>query len=716
MDDGGPSVTARRVAAHRLGFTRVAMDYGDPAADEALAADVVDGLVVPPSRMHDYLAARTSFFDRGVTGAIDCGVRQVVTGAAGYDGRSLRYAKPGVRWFEVDHPATQRDKLARLKRLGIAAAGVRFVEADFTRDPVAARLREAGLDADAPSLFLLEGVAVYLEPAVLENVLDQFRQVAAPGSQLAISVSTSRPAEGTRARFQAAVAAMGEPARSFFEAGEAQDLLARTGWLITDADAKADTRGERIRSAGLLTATAGPRSAAGTDSGDAPASGSGSGAASGARAGRPRRSAPSRQAASQPSRSVQPPQEGPLPLSALLSQALVAFTIEFDNQAEHNLPHRTTSHGPSRTGDGAWLVSLVMYENCMRYVTEEPLTAGELEARARTGTNLDGMRRWGYVTIDGTAKKIHQGSPGPDAVLRATAAGLRARAVWAPMSGLIEQRWRDRFGADQVARLRDALVPLVRQLDPGLPDCLPILHAGLRSQIPVLPPRPDPAEPGDPAGLPLPALLARVLLSFAIEYESEAGQSLAAGATVLRVLGEAGTRLRDLPPRAGISKEAVSWALGVLTRAGLAAEEPDPAATPRQGRPPHRPGPAGTGPLSRAHRRDRAALAGAFRRRPGRRPPGGAGTAGHRAGRRAPAAVRRAGAVPGQLAVRGPPSGRPPALPDGPAPRRLPRWQLIPARRPGGWPRWPHSARTSPWTPIRRARRRARRGGRSASW
>ena len=211
MDDGGPSVTARRVAAHRLGFTRVAMDYGDPAADEALAADVVDGLVVPPSRMHDYLAARTSFFDRGVTGAIDCGVRQVVTGAAGYDGRSLRYAKPGVRWFEVDHPATQRDKLARLKRLGIAAAGVRFVEADFTRDPVAARLREAGLDADAPSLFLLEGVAVYLEPAVLENVLDQFRQVAAPGSQLAISVSTSRPAEGTRARFQAAVAAMGEP-------------------------------------------------------------------------------------------------------------------------------------------------------------------------------------------------------------------------------------------------------------------------------------------------------------------------------------------------------------------------------------------------------------------------------------------------------------------------------------------------------------------------
>ena len=76
MEDGGPSVTARRVAAHRLGFARVVTDYGDPAADEALAADVAAGQVAPANRMHDYLAARTSFFDRTVVGAIDRAVRQ----------------------------------------------------------------------------------------------------------------------------------------------------------------------------------------------------------------------------------------------------------------------------------------------------------------------------------------------------------------------------------------------------------------------------------------------------------------------------------------------------------------------------------------------------------------------------------------------------------------------------------------------------------------
>ena len=158
-------------------------------------------------RMRDYLEARTRFFDRVVVGAIGRGVRQIVLGAAGYDGRAFRYARPGVHWYEVDHPATQQDKQERLARLGLAAGQVQFVAADFARDPVADRLTAAGLDPGRPSLFLLEGVAVYLEPAVLERVLGQFRHVARAGSRLAISVSAARPGSETRSRFQATVAA-----------------------------------------------------------------------------------------------------------------------------------------------------------------------------------------------------------------------------------------------------------------------------------------------------------------------------------------------------------------------------------------------------------------------------------------------------------------------------------------------------------------------------
>jgi methyltransferase (TIGR00027 family) len=555
--DAGASVTARRVAAYRLGFTRVPAPYGDAAADEVLAADVAAGQEPAGGRIREYLEARTRFFDRVVVGAIGRGVRQIVVGGAGYDGRALRYAKPGVRWFEVDQPATQRDKRERLARLGLAARQVRFVEADFTRDPVAERLTAAGLEPGRFSLFLLEGVAFYLELTVLERVLRQFREVARPGSRLAISVSLSGAQAQARSRFQALVATLGEPSRSTLEAGEAAELLARTGWQVTvsddDDDPEAAARRERLRAAGLLTASTGPA----TSTGHAPPS-------------TPRRKP------QQPQKPEQP--QEPLSLSALLSQALVAFTIELDNEAEHRLAHRTTNHGAAGQGNGPWLTSLAMFENCMRFVTDQPITVRELETLARTRTNLDGMRRWGYITIDGTARRIHGGRPGPDAVLRATPRGLRARETWLPLPALIEERWRERYGAGQIGRIRGALAAIAGQLDPGLPDCLPILGQVLfsRGPDPALPPRPDMP---DLATLPLPALLSRALLAFALDYEHESETSLAVGANLLRVLHAKGTRLRDLPLLTGISKEAVAWAMGVLLRARLAVSEPDPAAS-----------------------------------------------------------------------------------------------------------------------------------------
>jgi DNA-binding MarR family transcriptional regulator len=219
-----------------------------------------------------------------------------------------------------------------------------------------------------------------------------------------------------------------------------------------------------------------------------------------------------------------------------------------------------------------------MFENCLRFVTDQPITVRELETLARTGTNLDGMRRWGYITIDGAATRTYSGRPGPGAVLRATARGIQARQAWLPLPGLVEQRWRERYGTDQITRLRQPLEAIAGQLDPGLPDVLPILGPTLFSHgpDPALPPRPH--EP-DVASLPLSALLSRVLLGFALEYEGESRVSLAVGANMLRVLGPEGTRLRDLPLSTGISREAANWALGVLARAGLAVEEPDPAAS-----------------------------------------------------------------------------------------------------------------------------------------
>jgi len=230
---GSASYTAQRVAAQRLTFERADAPYGDAAAEERLAADVAAGVSAEAGPLTPYLQARTRFFDRVLVAALDRGMPQVVIAAAGYDGRALRYAKPGVRWFEVDHPATQQDKRARLARLDIASDHVAFVAADFAVDPVAASLADAGHSSGRPTLFLVEGVAVYLALDVLERLLRELRVAAGSGSVLAISLSvdTGSPDQAARrARFNAAVARVGEPAQSTLTVADAADLFARTGW------------------------------------------------------------------------------------------------------------------------------------------------------------------------------------------------------------------------------------------------------------------------------------------------------------------------------------------------------------------------------------------------------------------------------------------------------------------------------------------------------
>ena len=273
-----------------------------------------------------------------------------------------------------------------------------------------------------------------------------------------------------------------------------------------------------------------------------------------------------------------------LPLTTLLSHALVAFTIEFDNEAERQMPHRTTNHGATPNTPGVlcrpWLVSLAMWANCIQFVGEQGIRVGELELLASTPSNLNGLERWGYITVAPDPQDQRAKPRRSDWVIRATPAGRMAQDIWRPLFAVIEQRWAERFGAARIARLRKSLQTLVDQLNEGLPDCLPILGYGLLSIGPQQNRRPSAIRRDRIAvDLPLSALFSRALLTLATEFEERMNLSLAICANLLRVLGEDGTRLRDLPLLAGISKEAVAWAMGVLLRARLAVEAPDPAAS-----------------------------------------------------------------------------------------------------------------------------------------
>jgi hypothetical protein len=245
-----------------------------------------------------------------------------------------------------------------------------------------------------------------------------------------------------------------------------------------------------------------------------------------------------------------------LPLSALLSQALAAFIIEFDNEFEHRAPHRTTNHGSTAGSPSApWLVSMVMWSKFVRFVPEGGISVREL--KRLTGTPEKEMRMWltrlskwwGYLVIEGDA-------------VRPSAGGLKAIEVWQPLTGIIEKRWEERFGADAVDRLRLSMKPVVNQFENHLPDSLPILGYDLCSKVSD--------GTGAKTEQTLPGLLSKILLAFAIEFERQADISLAISANVLRLTGPDGVLVRELPRLSGVSKEAIAMAAGRLQQRGLA--------------------------------------------------------------------------------------------------------------------------------------------------
>ena len=257
------------------------------------------------------------------------------------------------------------------------------------------------------------------------------------------------------------------------------------------------------------------------------------------------------------------------PLSTLLSHILVAFTVELDNAFERRL--RDSGQTPRVT-------SFVMWANFMRFVGDG-ITVAELPdatgiPRARTLSTLGGMERWRYVSVGPNSETRRDGSGSgrglrPDWVVRPTAAGRAAAAIWRPLADEIEERWAERFGAAAVGELRLSLEPIARRPELALPEYIPIVGGASWTVVDAV----SGGTRGDASQAPLSALLSRALLAYALEFEREAELALPLSANVVRVLDERGMNVRDVALRGGISKEAVAMATTFLAKHGYVATE-----------------------------------------------------------------------------------------------------------------------------------------------
>ncbi len=248
METGCPSLTALRVAMRRAAHQIL----DDPKIfDDPLALRVL-GFVdpAPPGQDRKWLeetplsrvlraslAARSRYAEDELCGAIERGVGQYVLLGAGLDTFAYRNPFPeGVlRVFEVDHPATQDWKRARLEQAGIQIPDtLTFSPVDFESQTLEEGLRQAGFDSSRPAFFSWLGVTMYLTNTAVVETLRSIASMPAGSGVIfdyLILPSLMNPAEhrvfdGLAHR----VALAGEPFQTFFDPATLEPMLRDMGF------------------------------------------------------------------------------------------------------------------------------------------------------------------------------------------------------------------------------------------------------------------------------------------------------------------------------------------------------------------------------------------------------------------------------------------------------------------------------------------------------
>ena len=261
MTDRAASSTAvlvcqgRAVAHGRLAVSR----FADPVAEHLLDPDertVVEQARAQhppqggPGRMAYELVRRTAVLMVPRTVAIDDAVRehgapQVVMVGAGLDARAWRMPELArTTVFEVDHPASQRDKQRRLSGIEPTAGQVVAVAVDLEHDPLAPALEATSFDPTLETTWVWEGVVPYLTADAVAETVRHLAELSAPGSILVVNYQSRSVSAAVLRRVMRVVMRLsrqhdplsGEPWRSTWSPQTMRDMLSHHGFEVTRDD------------------------------------------------------------------------------------------------------------------------------------------------------------------------------------------------------------------------------------------------------------------------------------------------------------------------------------------------------------------------------------------------------------------------------------------------------------------------------------------------
>ena len=210
-------------------------------------ARLAERATIPGLMLHFMLRKR--WIEEAARAAIAGGCAQAVVVGAGFDTLAVRLAPevPGVRFIEVDHPATQR-----AKRLAVEpCANLEFVAADLSRTPLHQALVSSRFEPERRSLFIVEGLLMYLDDAQVATLFTALGTLQRGGGEVVFTVM--EPAAGGRSAFDNAtplvtglLAAWSEPFKSTLGRGGVAAFLSSSGLELRGLAAEEHLRGRYL--------------------------------------------------------------------------------------------------------------------------------------------------------------------------------------------------------------------------------------------------------------------------------------------------------------------------------------------------------------------------------------------------------------------------------------------------------------------------------------
>lgn len=156
------------------------------------AARLAERATVPGLLLHFMLRKR--WIEEAVRAALAEGCEQVVVVGAGFDTLALRLApgSPRASFIEVDHPATQACK-RRATGSGGAPANLHFIAADLSRVRLQDALSGGAYRPEARSVFVVEGLLMYLTGPEVAGVFTALRDLQGAGGRVVFTVMEPTP-------------------------------------------------------------------------------------------------------------------------------------------------------------------------------------------------------------------------------------------------------------------------------------------------------------------------------------------------------------------------------------------------------------------------------------------------------------------------------------------------------------------------------------------